>query len=233
MSFPLSREEIDKYTSNLYEKYQFYSSKQNDDKLLSILKANSADSNVNLYSFFGAKVLDILAKEADHTEFFDLETGFVRPKSRSIDGNYYTHRNEIFSVLNEVRYTPDTENILIQICGRVRVLAFLDKWNSNIDCDNLYFEQEISTNYFKECKKYLQGNIKYMRYARLIRACIDSVRVFEKFYRLPTTFEGYRELLHNPLVYVLLEPYNYMIKLSEDESMVIKGKIVEGNIIMF
>jgi len=219
------------YTSDVYKYFNIQAMFQDDTEFKKRIINSSGEFNP--YVLYSMKILSLMEKECLNNILFDQEHGFSLRKTNHNDGNHYIHLNEIKYIANELKIRPKSEEFILQIFMRVRVLSILNKWNPDIDCDTLYYKQEESPIFLEECKKYFKGSKKYLRYTRLLKAAIDNAIIFEKPIKMPSTLKEYKEFLKNPFVYVILEPYNYILSHTENDYHIIHGKIINGEIHLF
>ena len=81
-----------------------------------------------------------------------------------------------------------------------------------------------------------------MRYARLLKVAIADAKFQEHPDVLPSTEENFIEFLMSPFIYVMLQPYNYILKdenccrlerieeLLNETDEIIKGVIIDGEV---
>ena len=213
----MENKELDKqiydYTVNLYKKSEDHFEKFKDDTMFEgFLKQLSGSEEINIYALYTLKILHLIDQELTSELFFDQYHGFAPTKTSHIDGNDFIHNNEIHCLLSELPNKTDDHRINKQVCMRVRALAILNVWNHLIDCETLIFGDYETENYREKFKNYVYSHPKYLRYSRLLKAALNAGRVLNKTDPLPITMKEYQLFLKDPLIYVILEPYNHMNK---------------------
>jgi hypothetical protein len=231
---------IEEYVGKIYKKFRLYKNIKKEKIFRKMLKQENPDSDINPYHLYSLKILDLLDEEFKIPLPFDQYHGYSSIKSIHREGNMFMKLNEIYSVINELSVKLKNNTITENIVSRLRVLAFVNDWCPLLNFDT--YEIEYSEKYFEEVKQYLENHKKYMRYARLLKAAIMDAKYHEHPDILPSTEEKFAEFLMSPFIYVMLQPYNYIIK-DEDEKIlesiqellneadeIIKGVIIDGEI---
>jgi len=214
-------------------KYKIFLKDSNDsydDLFRTFLKNNKKSDTYNSYSLFTLKVFDIIDKESIKYTFFDQDEGYVCVKSPHKDGNYFCSMNEILCIAAEMEFKPLNEKILKQIFGKIRVLSFLNIWNSEIDCETS-LEEGVTPLYLEECKKYFLNHKKYMKYARLLKVALKDAKYYETADYLPETEREFISFLNSPYVYSMLIPYNFILESKFSEMKIMRGIITNGEVI--
>lgn len=213
---------LDNYISNLYLKFKEYDKTKKQDifKQLIVVKSNQP---VNIFSLYSLYVMDAIDEDFKKDVYFDQEIGYVKNKINHKDGNDYISNNEIKVVLEELEMKPKKDIICRHIITRVRVLSMMNVWNHKIDYETLIFRGKETERFREEFKKYIFDNPKHLRYNRLLKVALDSAKIFEHPDPLPSTFKEFQYFLKNPLVYVMLEPYNHIKKENDITTGYIKG----------
>jgi hypothetical protein len=231
---------IEEYIGKIYKKFKLYKNIKQEKLFRKLLKSENINEDINPYHLYSLKILDLLDEEFKLTVPFDQHYGFSSSKSSHTDGNLYIKTNEIYAVANELPIRLKNNKITENIISRVRVLATVNDWCKLLDFDT--YQVEHSDKFFPEVKMYLQGNKKYMRYARLIKAAIVDAKYFEHPDVLPSTEEKFMEFIMSPFIYVMLQPYNYLLNSEIDENLsrilelidetgeIMKGVIIDGEV---
>jgi hypothetical protein len=199
------------YTTGFYIKTVTHFEKFKDDNMFEgFLKQLSGSEEINLYSLYTLKILHLVDKEITSELFFDQYYGFAPIKTSHTEGNDFIHNNEIHCLLSELYNKCEDYRINKQVCMRVRSLTILNVWNHLIDCETLIFGDYETKNYKEKFKKYVYDHPKYLRYSRLLKAALNAGKVMNKTDPLPISMKEYQQFLKDPLVYVMLEPYNHI-----------------------
>jgi hypothetical protein len=222
---------------SVYLKYKKDNKDEDEKELKDIIQTKIGDYLINPYTLYSMKILKIIDKEINQNIYFDQVEGFTRLKTIHREGNEFISDNEIYAVLNELSDIPQNKIVHKHICSRIRVLSILNVWDDWIDCDTYSLEMKESDRYLEECKKYFLHNTKYLRYSRLLKAALNNAALFEHLGILPINLKEFRTFLRSPLIYVMLEPYNYILNikdfLNENENNVIKGILIEGELVFY
>jgi hypothetical protein len=218
---------LNDYISNLYIKFKYYD-KNIKREIFKCLLTTKTNEPINIFSLYSLFVMDTVDDEFKKDIFFDQESGFVKKKSYHKEGNEFMSNAEINSVLEELEIKPKKETICRHIITRVRVLSIINIWNHTIDCETLIFKGKETEKYKEEFKKYVFDNPKHLRYNRLLKAALDNGKIFEHPDPLPKNFKEFQQFLKNPLVYVMLEPYNHIKK----ENDIVTGYIINNEVII-
>lgn len=215
---------LDNYISNLYTKFKEYDKTKRQDifKQLIIVKSNQP---VNIFSLYSLYVMDAIDEEFKKDVYFDQESGYTKPKIFHKDGNDYTSNNEIKVVLEELEIKPKKDIICRHVMTRIRVLSMMNVWNHKIDSETLIFRGKETERFREEFKKYVYNHPKHLRYGRLLKVALDNGKIFEHPDPLPSTFKEFQHFLKNPLVYVMLEPYNHINK-KENEDITVGNEVI-------
>lgn len=213
--------QIYEYTINVYKRAKVHLDTFCDDMFEIFLHETTKSPIINPYSLYSLKILHLVDQELTKDIFFDQYYGFAPIKTTHPEGNDFIHNNEIHCLLSELPNKSDDYRINKQLCMRIRVLAGLNVWNHLIDCETLIFGDYETENYKEKFKTYVYNHPKYLRYSRLLKASLDSGRVMNKPEPLPTSMKEYIHFLKDPLVYVLLEPYNHM-NFDSSENIILK-----------
>jgi len=225
---------VEEYIGKIYKKFKFYKNIGKEKFFRQYLKVLYPEEEINPYRLYTLKILDLLDEEFKTPIPFDQYHGYSPIKTIHKDGNIFMSVNEIHSITNELSIKLQNNTIIENIVSRVRVLSMMNDWCPIIDCDS--YEIEYSDNYFPEVKQYLRNHKKYMRYARLLKAAIADAKLQEKPDILPSIEENFIDFLMSPFIYVILKPYNYILKednfetLLSEENEIIKGVIIDGEI---
>lgn len=229
---------IEEHIGKIYKKFKLYKNVKKEKLFRKILKTENNNEDINPYHLYSLKILDLLDEEFKYSLPFDQRYGFSPAKSNHCEGNMYIKMNEIYSVANELPIRLKNNKITENILSRVRVLSMVNDWCKLLNFDT--YNIEHSDRFFPEVKTYLQGNKKYMRYARLIKAAIMDAKYFEHPDILPSTEEKFMEFLMSPFIYVMLQPYNYLLDSEIDENLsgallfideseeIVKGILLDG-----
>jgi hypothetical protein len=223
---------LEEFTGKIYKKFSKDSCKCDDKILRDFLKARDPIGIYNPYSLFCMKTLDIIDKEFLKYSFFDQDEGFSPIKTPHKDGNEFISINEIYSVINELEVLPKNIKVIKQLCSRVKVLSILNTWNDSLDCE-IGFNEGINYKYINECRLYFKGNKKYMRYARLLMKSLQEAKYYETPDFLPCNETEYRNFLNSTFVYVMLEPHNFIEESDFDKINIVRGIIIDGDLIPF
>jgi hypothetical protein len=230
----------EEYVGKIYKKFRLYNDIKREKYFRRYLKILFPDTDINPYQLYALKILDLLDTELKIPVPFDQYYGYSPIKSIHSEGNIFTTSSEIYNVVNELSIKLKNSTITENIVSRVRMLAIVNDWCPLINFDT--YEIDYSDKYFKEVKRYLGGHKKYMRYARLLKVAIADAKLQEHPDILPSTEENFIEFLMSPFVYVMLQPYNYILKdencfilerieeLLNETDEIIKGVIIDGEI---
>jgi hypothetical protein len=198
------------YTTQVYKKFKEYDKKKNIDTFKYIIIVNMKEEKINPYSLYSLFIMDLVDTELQKESFFDQESKLVPVKSEYKEGNEFMCNNEIYSVMNELTLYPEKFKTAKQIFSRVRTLSFLNVCNPNIDVESITFENIESPRFRSEMKTYLFGNPRHFYYGHLLKAALDKAKIFEHPEPIPRTMQEFQQFLKNPLLYVVLEPYNHI-----------------------
>jgi len=223
---------LEEFTGNTYKKFKNDCDKNDDKMLRDFLKIRSPLGDYNPYSLYCMKVLNIIDKEFLKYNFFDQDEGFSSVKTWHKDGNDFISINEIYSVINELEVIPNNIKVIKQLCSRVRVLSILNLWRDCLDCD-IGFKDGITQKYLDECKLYFKGSKNYMRYSRLLMKSLIEAKYYETPDFLPLNEIEYRNFLDSTFVYAMLEPHNFIDGSEFDNINIVRGIIIDGNIMEF
>jgi hypothetical protein len=231
---------VEEYIGKIYKKFKVYNNIKLEKKFRRYLRYKYPDIEINPYHLYTLKILDIIDEELKKPLPFDQYHGYSPIKSMHSEGNMFMTTSEIYTVVNELSIKLKNNTITENIVSRVRMLALVNDWCPLINFDT--YEIEHSDKYFEEVKSYLHGHKKYMRYARLLKAAIADAKLHEHPDELPSTEENFVEFLMSPFIYVMFQPYNYILKdenccilerieelLSETDE-IIKGVIIDGEV---
>lgn len=227
-------EELEKYLKEFigfkYQRFLKDSSDSYDDLFRDFLKKSKGRESYNSYSLFTLKLFDLMDRESLKYNFFDQDEGYVCIKSAHKDGNYFSSMNEILCVAAEIEIKPLNEKILKQIFCKIRVLSFLNIWNSEIDCETS-LEEGVTPFYLEECKKYFLNHKKYMRYARLLKLALKEAKYYETADYLPENEKEFKNFINSPYVYSMLSPYNFITESKFSEIKITRGIITNGQVL--
>lgn len=223
---------LEELTGTLYKKFRLESSKQDNEFIKQFCKRDDKNQ-INAYNLYALKILKIIDRECVECEYFDQENGFIYSKSNRKEPNEFISNSEIYNVANEVKIKPVTQKIMVNIFSRIRVLAILDVWEKDIDCETFCYEQEVSDKYLEQCKIYFLNQKRYMRYARLLKVALDNGKYFELPDFLPNNINEYRTFLRQPFIYVILQPWNYILSDITPDCNIIRGIIIDGQAIFY
>jgi len=224
---------LEELTGTLYKKFKQESSKQNNEFIKNFCKRDESNQ-INVYNLYALKILKIIDLECISNVFFDQEKKILPVKSERKESNEYISNSEIYNVVNEVKIKPENQTILKNICSRIRVLSCLDIWENDIDCETFCYDQEVTDKYLEKCKIYFLKNKNYMRYARLLKVALDNGKYFELPDFLPNNINEYRTFLRQPFIYIILQPYNYLIKdIIEEDVTIIRATLIDGEFIFY
>ena len=231
---------VEEYIGKIYKKFKLYSDIKKEKYFRRYLKVLFPDTDINPYQLYTLKILDVIDEELKKTLPFDQYHGYSPVKSMNSEGNIFMSTSEIYNVVNELSIKLKNNKITENIVSRVRMLAIINDWCPFLNFDT--YEIDYSNRYFEEVKRYLGGHKKYMRYARLLKTAIADAKLHEHPDILPSTEENFIEFLMSPFIYVMLQPYNYILKdencfilerieeiLSETDEIV-KGVIIDGEV---
>jgi hypothetical protein len=231
---------IEEYVGKIYKKFTFYKNIENEKKFRRYLKLLNPDKDINPYELYTLKILDLLDEEFKTPLPFDQHHGYTPIKNIYEEGNKYSTSSEIYSVANELHVKLENDKITENIISRLRVLAMMNDWCHLVNIDSLCIEH--SEKYFSEVKQYLQNHKKYMRYARLLKVAIADAKLHEHPDILPSEEQKFMDFLMSPFIYVMLQPYNYILKDERLEGLerleellyetdeIIKGVIIDGDV---
>lgn len=216
------------YTITVYQKTREHFENFKDDTMFEeFLEQYSGSKEINLYSLYTLKILHLIDQEITTELFFDQYHGFVPIKTSHKEGNEFIHNNEIYCLISELYNKCEDDRINKQICMRVRALCILNVWNHLVDCETLIFGDYETLDYKKKFKSYVFDHPKYLRYSRLLKAGLNAGRVMNKSEPLPITMKEYQQFLRDPLVYIMLEPYNHIKSENLFEDIVLKKIVIE------
>jgi hypothetical protein len=198
------------YTIQVYKKFRDYDKSLKLEVFKYIITNETNEEKINPYCLYSLFIMDLVDNEMKKDIFFDQEYNLVPIKTNHKDGNEFMCNNEIYTVLNELKIWPEKFIITKQIFSRIRTLSILNVWNSNIDIDSYAFDNEESPRFKNEFKTYLLNHPKYLRYSHLLKISLDRAKIFEHPEPIPRTMKEFQQFLKNPLIYVVLEPYNHL-----------------------
>lgn len=231
---------LEEYIGKIYKRFRQYKNFEKEKFFRKYLKERYPNEvEINPYQLYALKILDLLDEEFKITIPFDQYCGLTPLKSRHPEGNSFMSLNEIHSIAEELSMKLQNKIVTENIISRVKTLCIQNKLCSLIDCDAFIEDIEHSEKYYEEVKIYLKGHKKYMRYARLIKTAICNAKIHEHPDILPNTENKLIDFITSPFIYVMLEPYNYILKEKELEELdillhsmeePIKGLIIEGEI---
>jgi hypothetical protein len=171
-----------------------------------------------VYAFFALKIYDVIDKHIHNHYYFDQIHGDFPVKGINLESNIFNSDNEIFNIADEFGLKSEDKNITRQIFGRIRFLASKNVYNINIannfilckmDYENpKYYETENFKIYFKN---YVNKNVKYLRYLDLLRKVLVKSYYFRQNIFIPLSAKDLMKVLEDPFIWVILEPYNYII----------------------
>ena len=231
---------LEEYVGKIYRRFRQYNNFEKEKSFRLLLKEKHPnEKEINPYQLYTLKILDLLDEEFKVYSPFDQYTGFSPPKSRHREGNEYMSLNEIHSIAEELSVKLQNKTITENIISRVRTLCFQNKWTPFVDYDVFIENIEHSETYYEQVKVYLKGHKKYMRYSRLIKSAIYNAKIHEHPDVLPYNEDKFIEFITSPFIYVMLEPYNSILKDEELEELdillhsmekPIQGLIIDGEI---
>jgi hypothetical protein len=231
---------IEEYIGKIYKKFRLYNDTNKEKHFRRYLKTLFPDDDINPYQLYTLKILDLIDEEFKKPLPFDQYHGYTPIKSIHSEGNIYILTSEIYNVVNELSVKLKNNTITENIVSRLRVLAIVNDWCQLLNFDS--FPIEHSDKYFEEVKQYLGGHKKYMRYARLLKAAIADAKLHEHPDILPSTEENFADFLMSPFIYVMLQPYNYILKdenycilegieeFFNEVDEIVKGVIIDGEV---
>jgi hypothetical protein len=231
---------VEEYIGKIYKKFRLYNDIKKEKHFRRYLKKLFPNDDINPYHLYTLKILDLLDEEFKKPLPFDQYHGYSPIKSMHGEGNMFMSTSEIYNVVNELSVKLKNNTITENIVSRVRMLSIVNDWCPLLNFDSL--DIEYTEKYFEEVKRYLHGHKKYMRYARLLKSAIADARLHEHPDELTATEENFADFLMSPFIYVMLQPYNYILKdencfilerieelLSETDE-IIKGVIIDGEV---
>ena len=231
---------VEEYIGKIYKKFRLYNDSKKEKHFRRYLKTLYPNEDINPYHLYTLKILDLLDEEFKKPLPFDQYHGYSPIKSMHSEGNMFMSTSEIYNVVNELSVKLKNNKITENIVSRLRMLALVNDWCPLLNFDS--YDIDYSDKYLEEVKRYLDKHKKYMRYARLLKAAIADAKLQEHPDILPSTEENFIEFLMSPFIYVMLQPYNYILKdenccilerieelLSETDE-IIKGVIIDGEV---
>jgi hypothetical protein len=233
---------LEEYIGKIYKRFRQYKNFEKEKEFRKHLKEKYPhEVEINPYQLYTLKILDLLDEEFRVALPFDQYSGFSSIKSRHIEGNMFMSLNEIHSIAEELSIKLQNKIITENIISRVKTLCLQNVLCPLIDFDAFIGDIEHSDIYYEEVKVYLKSHKKYMRYARLIKAAIYNAKLHEHPDILPYTEDKLIEFITSPFIYVMLEPYNFILKdkINELEELdillhsmeePIQGLIIDGEI---
>ena len=231
---------LEEHVGKIYKRFRQYKNFEKENWFRKHLKYKYPhEVEINPYKLYTLKILDLLDEEFRMKLPFDQFYGFTVPKSKHAEGNEFMSFNEIHSLAEELSIKLQNKSITESIISRVRTLSIVNRWCPLVDCDAFIDNIEHSDSYYEDVKIYLKGHKKYMRYARLIKSSIYNAKLHEHPDELPDTEDTFMDFITSPFIYVMLEPYNFILKdeeLSELDILLhgmeepIQGLIIDGEI---
>jgi hypothetical protein len=211
---------LEEYVGKIYKRFRQYSNFEKEKAFRKHLKEkHPSEKDINPYELYTLKILDLLDEEFKINPFFDQHCGLVKQKSKHSEGNYFMSSNEIHSIMNELSIQLQNKIITEHIVSRIRVLSLFNTWCPLIDCDAYLDDIHHSKKYYEEVKQYLFKHKNYMKYSRLLKCAIYNAKLHEHPDVLPRTESEFMSFLITPFIYVMLEPYNYILKEKDLEEL--------------
>ena len=170
-----------------------------------------------VYTFLALRIYGVIDNIILKNYYFDQIHGDFPVKGIDFETNMFNSDNEIFNIADEFGLKSEDKNFIRQIFGRIRFLASKNIYNVNIvnnfnickiDYEHpKYYETPKFTTHFKT---YLNKHSKYFRYTDLLRKVLVKSYYFRKNIFIPTSYKELMSLLDDPLIWLILEPYNYI-----------------------
>jgi hypothetical protein len=214
-------EEINTFVINKYKILELDFDTDSDDYIINYIIAPRCKTPYGLqelYAFFGLKIYDVIDRHLSNVYYFDQVYADYPYKGVNFETNMFNSDNEIFNIADEFGLKIDDKNGIKQIFGRMRFLASKNIYNISvvnnfqlckIDYENpRYYESQYFRPYFKN---YIKKHPKNLRYLDLLRKALVKSYYFRRNIFIPLTKKDLINILEDPFIWVMLEPYNHIL----------------------